>query len=509
MKKISVFWMVVGAVLFSNVTLRAAVQWQSTYGGTNADFAAIVKPSTGGGYILGGYSYSEATSNIKTGQSYGAGDCWLLKVDSAGLRQWDKSFGGAGFESITALQSSTDGGYIFAGPSFSSASGNKSSAQYGAGDLWIVKVDASGNKQWEKSYGGAGYDLPSVIQSTADGGFLIGGTSTSTPSGNKTSGSFGAEDYWILKLDASGNKQWEKTFGGTGRDELRALQVTRDGGYILAGHSASPSSGNKSAAPFAAGTSDIWVVKIDASGNKQWDRSFGGDDVEEASAVVQTSDGGYLVGGHAASAASGNKASGSFGYFDYWLVKLDSAGNQLWEKAFGGSDADQLHTLELTSDGGCILAGRSLSGVSGNKALTAPEADQPDYWMLKLDGAGQRQWEQVIPATYADSTLSLHGTPEGGYVVAGLTGSQVGGTTDYGLTRLAGPVYLTSFALRANGIVQAQASAIAGTNYVLQGSTNLTSWTSLHTNKAQSGVVDLGHTNATAGPRRFYRVRQY
>src|SRR5688572_17221704 len=226
------------AVLNSAAQTSNGIQWEKNFGGADADFADVVKPTSDGGYILGGYSYSDI-SGTKTSAAYSAGDFWVVKLDAAGNKQWDKCFGGTSFDGVSSLQQTADGGYVLGGISFSGASGNKTSASAGpdSGDYWVVKLDGSGNRQWDKCYGGTGFDQITSLQQTSDGGYILGGTSFSGASGNKTSASHGSDssDYWVAKLDASGNKQWDKSFGGSDADELHSLQQTTDGGYNTGG----------------------------------------------------------------------------------------------------------------------------------------------------------------------------------------------------------------------------------------------------------------------------------
>ena len=175
--------------------------------------------------------------------------------------------------------------------------------------------------QWDKSFGGTGYDYLNSLQQTSDGGYIIGGYSDSGKSDTKTDDGFGSSDYWVVKLDANGVRQWDKSFGGSDYDVLQSLQQTSDGGYVLGGYSLSGASGNKTNnANF--GASDYWVVKLDADGNRQWDQIYGGSGDDQLQSLQQTSDGGYILGGQPFSGASGNKTSESFGGLDHWVVKL-------------------------------------------------------------------------------------------------------------------------------------------------------------------------------------------
>ncbi|QKG59214.1 hypothetical protein GKZ68_21290 (plasmid) [Hymenobacter sp. BRD128] len=250
-----------------------AKQWDHTYGGDDVEFAGDMARTTDGGYIIGGQSVS-ANSGDRSAISRGSGDIWILKLDAAGLKSWDKAFGGSGNEALRTIRQTTDGGYILGGVSTSGISGDKSESNFGDQDVWIVKLDAQGRKQWDHRFGGSGFDAFGALQQTTDGGYLIGCTSASGISGNKTASNLGSNDYWVVKLDANGSKQWEHTYGGSLSDEIYDVVQTADGGYAIGGNSASGISTTKSQP--SRGLADYWLLKLDSQGNRQWDKTLGG-----------------------------------------------------------------------------------------------------------------------------------------------------------------------------------------------------------------------------------------
>ena len=308
-------------------------QWNKTFGGTAEDAVFSLDHTTDGGYILAGCT-----------NSYGAGygDAWLVKTDSNGNKQWEKIFGGTGDDGSRSVQQTADGGYILAG-------GTKS---YGAGswDAWLVKTDSNGNELWRKTFGGASEDVAYSVQQTADGGYILAGRTTSYGEGPC--------DGWLVKTDSNGNKQWDKTFGGTGADFGESVQQTTDGGYILAGETDS----------YGAGSRDFWLVKIDSNGIVQWEKTFGGSGVDGADSVQQTTDGGYIIAGYTDSYVAGTRA--------VWLVKTDSNGNGLWNKTFGGAGNNLAESVQQTTDGGYIVAGHTDSYGAGSA----------DCWLIKVKG---------------------------------------------------------------------------------------------------------------------------
>ncbi|MEP7168760.1 MAG: T9SS type A sorting domain-containing protein [Bacteroidota bacterium] len=302
------------------------------------------------------------------------------------VKQWDKRFGGTGNDELFSFQQTSDGGFILGGFSSSGINGDKTQNIWGSAgdrDYWIVKIDSLGNKQWDKDFGGIYYDYLTSLLQTADGGYILGGSSLSGISGDKTQANWDTicnpgctNDYWIVKIDSSGNTQWDKDFGGTSWDYLTSLIQTDDGGYLLGGYSKSGITGNKSQPNWdSTGISyDYWIIKIDSLGSKQWDKVFGGTSWDYLSSLQQTFEGGYILGGNSYSNISGDKTQPLWdtctncpAKVDYWIVKIDSLGNKQWDKDFGGSDLDYFSSLQQTADRGYILGGKSRSGISGDK----------------------------------------------------------------------------------------------------------------------------------------------
>jgi hypothetical protein len=410
------------ALISHHAAAQPVIQWQATFGGTNYDQIDSVLQTADGGYLLGGYSESGASGN-KTNGNFGLADYWIIKVNTNGIKQWEKGFGGSSNDFFHAVQPTGDGGYLLAGSSYSSVSGNKTNGNFGIADYWLVKVDANGNKLWERVYGGSQEDFVWAMQPAGNGAFVIGGESASGISGNKTNGNFGGYDFWLVKVDTNGLKLWEKEYGGTGDEYFYAILPTSDGGFLLGGESNSTASGNKSSSPW--GRSDFWVVKVDANGNKQWDRVYGGTSGDWLECIVPTADGGYLLGGTSQSGASGSRTAASFGLADYWIIKVDQFGVEQWDRAFGGTDNDYLDTMVPTSDGGFLLGGFSYSPASGNKSGT--NYGREDYWLVKIDANGNKLWDQVYGGSDYDDLYTMLATSDSGQLLGGTSRSPVSG----------------------------------------------------------------------------------
>jgi len=232
-------------------------------------------------------------------------------------------------------------------------------------------------KMWDKRHGGSYWDVLSCFQKTKDGGYILAGASASYMSGNKSQGTQGLYDYWIVKVDSLGNKQWDKDFGGIEDDYLYACQQTSGGGYILGGYSFSGIGGDKTQASNDTSTmqnyrGDYWIVKTDSLGIKQWDKSYGGYNSDMLYSLQQTTDNGYILGGASISQNSGDKTyptkdtSLIYPGGDFWVIKIDSLGNKQWDKDYGGYDLDYLYSLKQVGDGGYLLGGTSSSGINGD-----------------------------------------------------------------------------------------------------------------------------------------------
>ena len=279
--------------------------------------------------------------------------------------QWQNAIGGLGGDILTSLENTDDGGYILGGYSDSGISGDKSEINRGDNDYWVVKIDASGNIAWDKTFGGSAGDQLLAIKQTSDGGYILAGFSNSGISGDKTESSSGGNDYWIIKINSFGLQEWQNTIGGSSDDYLTSIVQTPDGGFLLGGSSHSGISGDKTEAVL--GFDDYWLVKTDNMGNIVWQNTIGGNGNEALTSLNTTSDGNFIVGGYSDSGLSGDKTEASNGLFDYWIIKLDISGNIIWQNTIGGASNDNLGSIVQTNEGGFIIAGQSSSGISGDK----------------------------------------------------------------------------------------------------------------------------------------------
>jgi hypothetical protein len=344
------------------------IEWQRSLGGTGYERNPFsIQQTIDGGYIISGYSGSndgDVTGNI------GGSDCWVVKLDSIGFIEWQKSLGGTGSEHAYSIQQTIDGGYIL-GASSNSTDGDVTSNQ-GGFDYWVVKLDSIGTIVWQKSLGGSNQDRVFSIQQTSDGGYIVAGECSSND--GDVTGNHGSFDYWLVKLDSIGNMEWQRSLGGTGSDKASSIKQTSDGGYIVTGSSTS-NDGNVTGNH---GSVDYWLVKLDSIGTMEWQKCLGGSSPDHAFTIQQTNDGGYIVAGWTMS--TNGDVTGNHGDIDYWIVKITNLGGLTWQKSLGGTGEDGGISIQQTIDGGYITSGWA---TSFNGDVTGHHGGG-DMWVVKL-----------------------------------------------------------------------------------------------------------------------------
>ena len=317
--------------------------WNRTFGGPKEDNGYSVQKTKDGGYII-----------VGTTKSYGSGDSdvLLIKTDVAGNKQWDKAFGGRDIDEGRSVLQANDGGYIIAGLTRSFGAGDS--------DVWLIKTDDAGKEQWNRTYGGPGYDAGWAVDKTKDGGYIITGPTESYGPG-------GSSNFWLIKTDSTGITQWEKTYGGSAWDSSRAVRETKDDGYILVGDTQS----------FSAGAQDVWVIKTDPSGKEQWNKTYGGPGYDWGFSIQQTNDSGYIIAGSTESYGLLVTTPGLEKHIpgNAWLIKTESNGNELWNTTFGGKGTDGAYSIQETKAGGYIIGGSTTS--YGNKSV--------DAWLIRVN----------------------------------------------------------------------------------------------------------------------------
>jgi hypothetical protein len=332
--------------------------WEFTSSGVDDQFNTVTT-TTDGGYVAAGHRYRKDVSGALTYT-----DILLVKLNASGSKVWEKTYGGSYNESAYKILKIADGGYVLAG-SVSSSDGDIPTS-YGGHDMLLLKLDANGNKVWSKNYGGSKHEFFATLAATADGGYLLTGTTESND--GDVSGSHGSDDALVLKLDVNGNKLWSKTFGGSKGDGSRSIITTKDGGSIIVGYTNS-SDGDVSGTHGS--EDDVWLLKLDNNGQKTWQATLGGTDSDNGISIAALSDGSYMVLGQTFS--NDGDVTENHGNADFWMVKVSSAGKKLWQKTFGSSYEDRSYAFTVTTDGNFLAAGIAFDSNNYGKG-----------WVLKL-----------------------------------------------------------------------------------------------------------------------------
>ncbi len=339
---------------------------------------------------------------------------------------WDKVYGGSGNESFYRFKKCSDHGFIIGGVSNSPIGFDIMQPNRDPGgntnDYWIVKVDSLGNIEWSNRFGGTADDLFYDIIECRNGGYFLGGYSLSGNGGDKTDTVRGITDYWVIRIDENGNKLWDKTYGGWAVDNLTCVFESSDGSFLIGGNSISSLGADKTEPTW--GGWDYWLLKLDSLGNKIWDKRYGGALDDNMYSISESKDGSYVLGGFSQSYPSGNKTQPSQGVWDYWMVKIDVNGTVIWDKTFGGDLTDFLFDHITCSDGGYLLHGTSQSNLSGDK--TDSSRGFWDYWIVKTDSLGNKLWDKTFGGSMEEDAYSVEEVFDHGFLLSGTSYSPIG-----------------------------------------------------------------------------------
>ncbi len=378
-----------------STTFLGEIDWVKNYGGSGEETAQSIIKTTDGGYAVLGYSNSIDGDLIhKTLQ---VNDYWLIKLNSEGALQWSKTFGGSKDDRGQSVKQTLDQGFIITG--YAMSDDGDGSNNEGFHDNWIIKLDENGNLQWEKSYGFSGHDHSYDILQTEDGGYFFVGfldiTLAKLDGYTDKSSSLtrhGVGEFWGTKIDAQGNIEWRRYFGGSNNDRAHAVVQANDGGFVMAGFSES----NDFDITASNGSYDFWVLKIDKAGELVWQNSFGGSGIEIAYDISKTNDNAYVITGNTFS--TDGDVSLNKGESDVWLVKVNDAGELVWQKTYGGAGFDAAQAVITDSNGGFIIAGNTKS-INYDVSLNAGEND---IWLIKTDNQGNITWQKTFGGLHID-----------------------------------------------------------------------------------------------------------
>jgi len=389
------------------------MQYNRFLGGGDTDWPMDIQQTPDSGYIVCGWIRSNDGDVTCMNASYGG---WLVKLNRAFDIQWQKCFSYNTIITLNCILVTADKGFLigaeYVWTPFSI--GPCSNPVQDDGNFLLIKTDSLGNVQWEKCLGGGGRDVPYDIKHTSDGGYIVTGTTNSVdgdlagrPGCNECN-----DDIWVVKLDSAGNIQWSKSFGGiysegtyggiiesNEREYYVCGSATHDNGIVIGTH----------------GGFDWWVIKIDSLGSLIWQKALGGSSDDAAGTLALGPDGGVIVMGEASS--TDGDVTGNHGSWDTWVVRLDSNGNIIWKKCFGGSGYDSGRSMTKTLDGNYMLLSSSSSqdgDVSGNQGS--------DFWFTKIDSSGNILTEYCFGGFGPDRPESICATTDMGYAAIGMSG---------------------------------------------------------------------------------------
>ncbi|MFC2150068.1 T9SS type A sorting domain-containing protein, partial [Calditrichota bacterium] len=353
------------------------LQWTQTYGGRDRDICNSMLRTDEDSLLIAGSTKSSGA---------GSSDFFLLKTNKEGEELWSETYGGQSADECRSIFRTEDNGLVLAG--------NTRSFGEGGFDFYCIKTDNRGGEIWSQTYGGnEDEECWSVVQ-TLDGGFALAGFTESYGEGG--------HDFWLVKTDEDGDEGWSQTYGGMQSDKCYSVVKTSDRGYALVGRTQS----------FGVGGVDGYLVKVERNGDEEWAIPYGGRSTDVFTSIIQTADGGYAIAGYTESYGEGG--------FDFWLVKTDDDGEQLWSKTFGGNASDECWSLFQTADGGFALAGYSESFGEGDS----------DSWLIVTDENGGLLWSTSFGGDSPEELFSVIQTSDGCITIAGYTESYGSGNLD-------------------------------------------------------------------------------
>ncbi len=348
------------------------------YGGSETDKGRAIIATSDGGFAFAGSTSSSGA---------GGSDFWLVKTDSEGNVQWEKTFGGKNNDYGSDLRQTDDGGYVIIGYTYSYGAGNH--------DIWLIKTDAQGNKQWSRTYGQGGYEYGEGVYQCDDGGYILVGC-------DYHGGDDPWSEAWLIRTDDQGQEVWNRTYGWWGYFSWGYdVRQVSDGDFVLVGYTERWGNGKK----------DVWIIKVDDNSNTKWDRTFGGSGFERGYWIEETADQGLIVTGYTSSYGNGNK--------DILLLKANRNGYEEWYRTFGGTADEEGLKVILAPGGGFVIAGETWTFGSGSN----------DIYLVRTNSAGIEMWNRTYGGSKSDYSDAI-ASASGGYAILGTTWSYGEGEYD-------------------------------------------------------------------------------
>ena len=401
-------------------TFTGEVLWVKTFGGSGIDQATAVVESNDGNYMVVGSTFS-ADGDLAGLKTTTDSDYWVMKLDKDGAVLWSKVYGGSEDELASDIAKTSDGGFVISG--YSRSDNCFPDSNGGFHDYWILKIDSSGNEVWCQNFGYPGSDQANAVIETKEGHIFTTGyfdVTASEGEGNENRGELGnlhgVGEYWGIKMDSEGDFFWKRYHGGSNNDRSYDVVQTADDGFILIGSSESSDFDITD----SKGSYDFWAIKLNADGDLQWTKSYGGLEIDVAYAIISSQDGNYFIVGDTRS--SDQDVSQNNGNADMWLVKIAPDGSLLWEKNFGGDQFDSAKDIISMGDGNFLITGSSRSA---NGDATSNQG-QNDAWTILIDDNGNLLLEKNMGGTGLDFSEGAMRTMDGSVIIVGNTESSDG-----------------------------------------------------------------------------------
>lgn len=394
------------------------IDWIKTFGGSQEDNALSVVMANDGGYVFAGYSQS--VDGDITDKDATDSDFWVVKLTSEGTISWSKTYGGSADDRAEKIITTNDGGYAVVG--YSRSNDGDASKNEGLQDYWIIKIDATGNLQWEQSFGFGGIDRGFSLVQTSDNGYFVTGfldVTASDGGGNDDAKSFtkhGVGEFWGIKLDASGNMEWRRYFGGTNNDRSYDVITTPDDAFLMIGSSESDDFDITN----PKGSYDYWIVKVNNNGEKIWEKNFGGTEIDVAYGIAATDDGNYIIIGD--SRSEDVDIDNFRGNADLWMIKIAEDGNLIWKKSFGGTEFDTGRGICKTNNNTFIITGNTRS----NDVDLIENKGQSDALTLIINKDGEVLWKTTHGGSAAEFATGCVQAPDGEIIIVGSSESSDG-----------------------------------------------------------------------------------
>jgi len=410
MKQLLFFLLFLLNIYLQGYSQPLVINWQKCYGGSQYEYGTSVIKTSSGFFLLCGTDSQDGDVPGTHGQT----DYWLIKIDDSSYHDilWSKTYGGSLDDVNSQMKGTYDGGNILFG--ITGSNDGDVTGNHGLYDYWVVKVDSSGNIEWSKCLGGSSVEFADGIDIAKDSGYFCQGY-TGSNDGDVT-GNHGFYDYWVVKLDRSGNIRWKKTLGGSDNDLGLCVSSTVDRGAIVGGFTYS---NDGDVQCMRHGNGDSWVVKLDSLGQIEWENCYGGSQNDNVNSIISTSDNGYIFTGITYS--NDGDVSGNHGNGDFWVVKIDHLGNLIWQKCFGGSELDGPYFIKQSIDGNYFIGGDTYSkdgDVHGNHSINTSNADM---WLIKIDTLGNLLWQQCFGGHMQESLRDMDELTGGNLLLLGGT----------------------------------------------------------------------------------------